>query len=224
MRRGQLFKIVVHQITNAYGTRPRKPVRVPVPELGAAPRILADAARVESQGMFQWRRVRGSFQISIPVRTKDVILEAEEQLLSIFRWIEQSVPATDRWYRVFERYVQQIAQRVQGLGGDPDLIVPSPTGQWRQPKQPSGEARVGFTGKIAGLIFDRFGDFEGFILDTGDGERRFVSREKEIMELADRVWWQRIRTTVYAECHDPHRPLEIVLREPPAPFGREDRS
>jgi hypothetical protein len=29
---------------------------------------------------------------------------------------------------------------------------------------------VALTGKIAGLIFDRYGDFEGFLLDTEDGE------------------------------------------------------
>jgi hypothetical protein len=35
----------------------------------------------------------------------------------------------------------------------------------------------GYRGKIWGLIFDRWGDFEGFKLDTGDCVHRFFSRE-----------------------------------------------
>jgi hypothetical protein len=35
------------------------------------------------------------------------------------------------------------------------------------------------TGKISGLIFDRCGDFEGFILNTVEGEHRFFSREAD---------------------------------------------
>ena len=67
------------------------------------------------------------------------------------------------------------------------------------------EERILFTGKIAGLIFDHFGDFEGFILDTEDGERRLFSREKEIEELAERAWRERLRITVCVEHHSSHR-------------------
>lgn len=91
----------------------------------------------------------------------------------------------------------------------------------REPPHGKGgeEPRWCFTGKIAGLIFDRFGDFEGFVLDTEDGERKFFSREKEMEELAERAWRERLRITVWAERDEPHRPLSIIVREPPAPFG-----
>jgi hypothetical protein len=36
-----------------------------------------------------------------------------------------------------------------------------------------GEAHVRFVGKVAGLTYDRFGEFDGFILDTEEGRRRF---------------------------------------------------
>ncbi len=77
---------------------------------------------------------------------------------------------------------------------------------------------MAFTGKIVGLLFDRFGDFEGFVLDTEEGERKFFSREKQMAELAERVWRERLRITVVVERDEAHRPLSIIVREPPAPF------
>jgi hypothetical protein len=58
------------------------------------------------------------------------------------------------------------------------------------------------------------------LLDTEDGERKFFSREKEIEELAERAWRERLRITVWAEHNEPHRPSSIIVREPPAPFKR----
>jgi hypothetical protein len=80
------------------------------------------------------------------------------------------------------------------------------------------ERRLAFTGKISGLIFDRFGDFEGFLLDTEDGEREYCSREREVKDSAERAWRERLQITVWAECGEPHRPLSIIVRQPPAPF------
>ena len=121
---------------------------------------------------------------------------------------------------MFQRYLEGIARRVSGFGGDPTEILPSPTGEGRRelPLPKEHERRRAFTGKIAGLIFDRFGDFEGFVLDTEDGERKFLSREKEMEELAEHAWRERLRISVWAECDEPHRPLSIIVREPPAPF------
>ena len=74
------------------------------------------------------------------------------------------------------------------------------------------EELVGFTGKISGIVYDRFGDFVGFRLDTEDGERHFHSREHEVEALVQRAWMERILTTVLAEPHDPDRPMKLVLR------------
>jgi len=53
----------------------------------------------------------------------------------------------------------------------------------------------GVTGKVAGLVFDHFGDFEGFLLqDLHGGEHRFDSRELEIRQLVHRAWADRIMT------------------------------
>ena len=48
--------------------------------------------------------------------------------------IQESIPTTDRWYPVFDRYVTQIGQRVEGFGGNPGSISPSPTGVLKPPK------------------------------------------------------------------------------------------
>jgi kumamolisin len=77
------------------------------------------------------------------------------------------------------------------------------------------------TGKVASLVFDRFGDFSGFVLDTEHGEeRKFTSQEKGVEVLAERVWCDRIRMTVVAESDKSLRPLEFILREPPTPLVR----
>jgi hypothetical protein len=111
---------------------------------------------------------------------------------------------------------------VKVFGGDPTRILPSPTGEggrkYRGHEEREREERRAFTGKIAGLIFDHFGDFEGFLLDTEECERKFFSREREMEELAERAWLERLRITVWVECDEPHRPLSIIIREPPAPF------
>ena len=208
--RGKGFKVVTRQITNAFG-RPSAP---------PPPRIAARASQALALDEIEWRSVLGTFQLTIPVETRDALRVPEERLLSVLRWIARGIPHHNRWLPVFRRYLEQIAGRVSGLGGDPTQILPSPSG-WGghlpSVSKPS-EERLHFTGKIAGLIYDHFGDFEGFLLDTEDGERTFYSREKDIAELAERAWRERLRITVFARHHEQHRPLTILIREPPVPF------
>ena len=214
--KGHAFSVVVRQITNAYGKRPAPPP--PPPSIAARAKKASVQAAV--QDVIEWRRVFGAFQLTIPVKAKDVLLIAEERRLSVLLWIAQSIPHHNRWHPVFHRYLQQIAGRVTVFGGDPGDILPSPTGEGRKHhhKQHEQEERRTYTGKIAGLIFDRFGDFEGFLLDTEDGERKFFSREKDMEELVERAWHARLRITVFVECDEPRRPLSIIVREPPAAF------
>jgi len=79
------------------------------------------------------------------------------------------------------------------------------------------EKHEGLTGKVAALVFDRFGDFEGFVLEDFHGaEHRFESHEPDIQRLVDRAWSDRIVTTVLTNHHSPHRPASIILRGPAA--------
>lgn len=217
--KGQTFTVLVQQVTNASG--------MPVPPPPPPAQIAAEGAQaVAAPSEIEWRRVLGTFQINIPVSTKELLLPREEQRLSIFRWIGDAMPKQRRWYPVFQRYLQLIAERVTALGGDPAKILPSPTGdggRTPQPHRPKGDhdhdGRVACTGKVDGLIFDRFGDFEGFLLETEEGERKFFSREAEVKELAERAWRERLRITVWAQHDEPHRPARIIVWPPPTSFG-----
>lgn len=94
-------------------------------------------------------------------------------------------------------------------GRPPVLILPPPAGR---PPLPGVEARE-FTGKVQGVIYDRFGDFEGFFLLTEHGhEHRFHSRESEVEELIRKAWVERYVITVIAHHHHPHNPSSIILR------------
>jgi hypothetical protein len=112
VRAGQSFAVVARQVTT-----------VSRPVIG-----VAEAATVRYS-----RRILGSFQVTIPVQTKDVLLAPQRRLLSNLRFIERSIPSTDRWYAAFRRYVSQIAARVDGLGGDSTQVAPSPSGDWHRP-------------------------------------------------------------------------------------------
>ena len=77
------------------------------------------------------------------------------------------------------------------------------------------EARNGhrFTGKVAALVFDGFGDFDGFVLQDGAGaEHRFRSREHEVEKLIDRALAERVVTTVLIEHDRPEHPRAILFR------------
>ncbi|MFQ6397352.1 M14 family metallopeptidase [Nocardia sp. KC 131] len=113
VRRGQQFTVRVRQLT------PTK-VNRQVPDLTAVG---------GGEQLLRWDRVDGAFQIDIPVRTKAELLPIELRLLSVLRWIARDIPASSRWSPVFVRYLAQIAERVRGLGGNPDTVLPSPTGQ-----------------------------------------------------------------------------------------------
>jgi hypothetical protein len=81
------------------------------------------------------------------------------------------------------------------------------------PVGPAGGGGEEFRGKIEGIIYDHFGDFAGFILETEDGSHhRFSSREQPMLEVVRRAWSERTPVTVEAERHDRHIPRTIVLR------------
>jgi murein tripeptide amidase MpaA len=212
---GQSFRVLTRQITNASERIVGQP---PPPQIQVRRRRTAAAAAADE---IEWRKVLGSFQLSIPVQTKTSLLVPEERLLSVMRWIFKGIPHHNRWHPVIRRYIEIIAGRVISLGGDPTQILPTPSGNGgpHLPPPPKPGEHLYFTGKISGLIFDHFGDFDGFILETMHGEEhRFNSREKDVAMLVERAWRERLRITVTTEHHEPHRPHTIIIHEPPVPF------
>jgi hypothetical protein len=226
------FTVVVRQVTNASAARLRRGELQEEAAAGAKKKKKGKAAEAVTQEGFmgrseydvlEWRRVLGAFQLTAPVRPKQTLLVREERQLSVLRWIAEAIPRDSRWHPVFERYVDVIGDRVIAFGGDPTRVLPSPYGWPKHEHEPHpdpghlppGEEREGHRGKIAGLLFDRFGDFEGFVLETDEGERRYFSRERDVEALAERAWRERLRVTVYAERDDPRRAASIMLWEPP---------
>lgn len=101
IRKGQEYRVVVRQLTSA--------------PIGRAPRRTRPS-----------RRVLGSFQITIPVDKRHVLLPREERTLAHLRLIAHREVPHDPWRAVLARYVQEQEGRVRGLGGDPDCIGPPP--------------------------------------------------------------------------------------------------
>ena len=208
VKKGQEFKVVVRQITSAGGFRGQ----------GIADTKVLRAS--QSRYVHPWRTVLGQFSITIPVSTKQEILPGEEKLLSIMKWIGKDIHPNNRWYPVFKRYLEQLGGRVTFMGGDPGKVIPTGTGNWNHPTHPGHGARGGegyglghgqdhdhghgheFIGKVDGLIYDHFGDFEGFVLEAYDGcKHRFFSREVRVEERVRRASDERAVTKVIA-LHD----------------------
>jgi hypothetical protein len=132
VRKGDQYKVAVRQITSA--------ASAPVIEIEA--RAAARAAQE-----FTWRRSLGAFQLNIPVETKQTLLEGESRRLSVMRWIQSAIPHDSRWFPVSQRYLDQLAGRVHGMGGDPSKVKPSPTGDWYRAPDGRGSLVVTFADK-----------------------------------------------------------------------------
>jgi hypothetical protein len=109
---------------------------------------------------------------------------------------------------VFERYIEQVADRVRALGGDPDTIKPSPSGG----EVGHGHADPHATGKVSEVIFDCFGDLEGFALDTCEHIRHFRSNERRLAELLLELCEERMTVTVISDPARPHQVERIIVR------------
>ena len=70
------------------------------------------------------------------------------------------------------------------------------------------------TGKVRGLIFDRWGDFDGFSLETKKGELiNFFGREKRMEEIVRQAWSERILLGIFVDPAQPRWPMSIVMLE-----------
>jgi hypothetical protein len=198
IRKGQTFEAVIRQISSMRGYRRGE-----------------DYARTKAAAtgnLFAWKRTIGQFKLTIPVSTKKLLLPREEQLLSIMKWIALTKPTTDRWYPVLTRYIEQLSGRVTFMNGNPAEVLPSGTGSWKPVPvhaHPFGDLVVG---KVAGVIFDAFGDFEGFWLENASGAfYRFSSREPNMRHLVEDAFDERSRVGVLMDKQRPDHALRMVI-------------
>jgi hypothetical protein len=159
-----------------------------------------------------WRYVTGTFQVKIPVSTKEVLLFPEENTLAILKWRIEGMLPSNRWYRVMQRYISYIAARVDGLGGNSISILPSPQGVPPTGKgKGHGKEKPSYTGKVCEIIYDCFGDFEGFVLHTCDDKHHFKCREKGINELVLKACRDRLLLSVFVLEKDCDKITRIVV-------------
>lgn len=192
--KGQEFNIIVRRITT------RRP--------GPVLHIRTTPSPINQE---DWRYVVGTFQVKIPVSTSDEILPAEENTIAIFKWRLQQMSPTNRWYPVLQRYISYLSGRVSGLGGNPDAIPASPNGVVTNDECQTIE----YTGKVLEVIYDCFGDFEGFVLVQCCGSpRTFQSREHGIEEVVLRACKQRLPLSVYVEKRHQNQIYKLVIKTP----------
>jgi hypothetical protein len=205
---GEEFHVVVRRISTRQA--PSQPVIQSRPPVAAQK---ANTAVVRPGVTRDWRYVVGTFQITIPVRKPEDMLVPEERTLSIMKWRLLHTPIANRWYPVLQRYVSYLAGRVNGLGGNAAGIPPSPIGQLPPSKLSKGcDDTVEHTGKVCEVLFDCFGDFEGFVLDTCAEGTLFRSRERGIAEIILRACRERLLISVFVEKTPPHKICQLVVR------------
>jgi hypothetical protein len=214
---GQEFNIIVRRISTRRFSIDRQPT------LQAGPAQAETASRVKVK-LRNWRQVTGAFQVRIPVTDRSVMLRPEEDTLAVLKWRLQGMSPLNRWYLVLDRYVSYVAARVDGLGGNAESIPPSLSGapDHRGDHHPPhrGECRD-YTGKVVGVVYDRFGDFEGFLLRTESGdEHRFRGCEHPVEDLVRRAWAERWVIRVTVQRSHPHWPSSITLLRAPRDHER----
>jgi hypothetical protein len=207
---GASYSIAVRQLTDAAAALPPPPPQIQIPAASGAGLVAAPAVQ-------RWRKVLGAFQFNVVIKPVEQLLLPEERLLAVLRWILLLMPPQKRWYPVLLRYLDVVVGRVGGFGGDPGTIKPSPIGDvpglHLVPHPPRGEEECEIDGKIEAIVYDHFGDFEGFILETESGaHHRFYSRETPMLALVRRAWIERIRVTVCYAPRREHLPRRLLLR------------
>ena len=221
--RGDQYTVTVRQLTDAHAPAPPIIIEARPAAAGRSRRRRASAQPAATAAPAVWRQAVGAFRFAINIETKHAILLGEERLLATLRSMALTMPADKRWFPVLSRYIEYVAGRVQGFGGDPSTILPSPTGRVpglpepspRPPRDHDDDDVEHFEGKIDGLIYDHFGDFQGIVFETETGERHeFFSHEQAIRDLAEAAKHARSQLVLTIGSH--HRDIlrVVVLRRP----------
>jgi hypothetical protein len=199
VRKGQTFRVVCRQVMDV-------PAPAPVPRQrgGNIPATRDIIVRQSSA-----RHILGAFQFSIQVKTANEILPIDERALTAFKRTIATVPVENRWYPVLTRIISQLGSRITVVGGGHHHHH----GHEPEPCRPEEHREEHLhEGKICGVQFDHFGDFEGFWLETAAGKRRYRSREKEIEEVVREAWEKRVPILVAG--HEESVESIVFLRPP----------
>jgi hypothetical protein len=106
---------------------------------------------IVEQSVEMRRRVIGSFELRVPVQKAAALVEEEERKFAVLQYIQGAIPKDDPWAAVFQKYVAQVAERVDGFGGDSATIPASPNGAPRDQKGDQNCLLVAWHQLIEGL-------------------------------------------------------------------------
>jgi hypothetical protein len=213
VRRGQLFRVVIHQVIDTPPARPHVTVPPPPPAALATPPskrateqrpIPAAVERTPHPA----RHILGSFQFSVKVQTAAEVLPIVERAQTNIQRALDAIPIENRWYPVILRYLSQVSAKVAGLGGH----------HHRHPgdhDHDNDDDRIWLTGKVDGIRYDAFGDFDGFLLRTPEHVHEFSTRDTELEHRVTRAWRDRITIRVAARADARHVPTAITFLQPP---------
>jgi hypothetical protein len=149
------------------------------------------------------RRVLGSFRINVAVKSGESLLRKLVRNLAVLRYIFQAIPVTDSWHPVFVRYLSQLADQIAGLGVNP-LLIPASPDDPGLPGEPHEDKPKHLIGKVHEVIFDCFGDFKGFVLESCSERHHITSSEKGVAEIVLRACRERCTMTVWLGEHGLH--------------------
>jgi hypothetical protein len=213
IRVGNKFDITVRRITTK---RQVVPPPQPVPQIPRKGGRRATTVAVAKE--LVWRYIVGTFAVQIPVEKENKLLPGDENLLAILKWRLGLLGVGNRWYPVLLRWISYLSARVNAMGGNASSIPASANG-YQPPAGPGTHGEPSehcYTGKVTGIFYDGFGDFQGFELRSEHcKERRFHAHELEIQELIYLAWVQRFVITVCVCPHEEHRVESVVLRRAP---------
>ncbi len=222
VKEGQVFRVVVHQVVDSPSARPRpapgsvegRSPLAPAPgqhpasaqsTAGAAGAARTVAQDVVERGGSPSRHIAGTYQFSVLVRNRAGIAPLVERAHANLQRAMTAIPVENRWYPVMRRYLSQTAGKLAALRGHGE----------HGESDSEGDGEVRMEGKIAGVRYNAFGDFEGFWLTTRHGDREFAVREPDFEEVVTRAWRERIAVLVIARARRPHVPLSIVFLRAP---------
>ncbi len=102
-------------------------------------------------------------------------------------------------------------------GGDDDPFFEPGDDDWLSETDGLGDPKkvkpAAKSGKVSGLLYDHFGDFEGFTLETYNGSNyRFFSRETAILDIARTAWLDRYVVTVITVSSKSRRVRRLLIR------------
>jgi hypothetical protein len=218
MPSGSSFTVSVRQLDAAHATiRPPPPPPPPPPVIRIAEAEVADTKADTKTRAIAWRRVQGAFQYTVKAKPQAVLAPEQARLVSWLKWRLGVLPVLSRWKPVLERYLKYSESLLWNLGVDPNTIPPSQSGLvageggGHEPPFPVG-TDSDCVGKVEAIVYDRFGDFCGFVILTEAGhERHFRAHESAVEHLVREAWVESSLIRVAADAHHPDRVRQITL-------------